>query len=220
MGLFDVSEEKKRAKEIRKEGKSLRKDLLAAGMDKKKLDTFLAEYLTCLEAACIERDSYKSARQKMKFCINAIDVILPQMCEVSVEACKEKLSVLLSNLEQILHDCLLRKDDMDFATTLSYMRNIVPTYSAKDRLMMQSELENLRAVFVDTLDWRAPEFLALAYFLRHENGDLLGEMENSQRNNYIENYYKEQFWDANMECIERVGMLERVLKFEKQTLTK
>ena len=220
MGFFDVSVEKKRAKEIRKEGKHLRKELLAAGVDKKILDPFWEEYLICLEAACRERDNYKIARQKMKFCINAIDVILPQMSDISVAACKEKLGVLLSNLEQMLHDCLIRKDDMDFEITLSYLREKVPNYGAQDRLMMQSEIENLRAIFVDTLDWHAPEFVSLAYFLRHGEQEILAEMGNSQRNNYLENYFKEQFWDENIEVIERAGMLEKVLQFEKQALTK
>lgn len=220
MGLFDISEEKKRAKEIRKEGKELKKELLTAGMEKRMLDAFLEEYLTCLEAACIERDNYKNARMHMKSCMGIIDDILPQMRELSVDACKTKLQGLLADLPLVYHHCLIRKDDMDFATTLLYMKNIIPQYSGNDRLMMQSELENLKAVFADASEWNAPEYLALAYFLRHERSEQLSDMENSQRNNHIENFYKEQFWDKNVELIERVGMLEKVLQFERQTLAK
>lgn len=220
MGLFDISEEKKRAKEIRKEGKELRKELLSAGMDKRSVEDFLEEYLSCLEVACIERDNYRSAREHMKSCMKIIDAILPQMRELSVEVCKTKLQGLLADLPFVYHHCLIRKDDMDFATTLSYMKSRISDYSADDRLMMQSELENLKAVFEDASVWNAPEFLALAYFLRHERSELLSDMENSQRNNHIEIFYKEQFWDKYVELIERVGKLERVLQFEKQALAK
>ena len=220
MGLFDFSEEKKRAKEIRKEGKVLRKELLSAGLEKKMLDVFLEEFLVCLEAACIERDKYKNARGHMKSCMDIIDEILSQMREMSVDTCKAKLSELLSDLPLVFHPCLIRTDDIDFATTLSFMKNKIPVYCAEDRLMMQSELENLKAVFSDAVEWNAPEFLSLAYFLRHGKSELLSDMENSQRNNYMENYYKEQFWDQNVEWIEKAGMLEKVLQFEKQTLVK
>ena len=220
MGLFDVSEEKRRAKEIRKEGKELRKDFLGADLEKRFVDSFLEEYLPCLEQACATQEAYKSARAHMKSCMQIIDEILPQMREFSVEACKEKLQTLLADLPLVYHDCLMRKDDMDFESTLQYMKKRIPAYSADDRLMMQSELENLKAVFEDAILWEAPEFLALAYFLRHERSEQLSDMENSQRNNYIEHFYKEQFWDKNAEAIEKQGMLERVLQFEKQTLAK
>ena len=220
MGLFDISEEKKRSKEIRKEGKELRKALLSAGMEKRMVETFLEEYLVCLEAACAERDAYKNARNHMESCMRIIDEILPQMRELSTSACKEKLNLLLVDLPLVFHPCLIRKDDMDFGTTLSYMQRQIPIYNAEDRLMMQSELENLKSVFADAALWNAPEFLSLAYFLRHERSELLSDMENSQRNNYIEIFYKEKFWDQNVEFIERVGMLERVLQFEKQILAK
>ena len=49
MGLFDVSEEKKRAKEIKKEGKILRKWILLSGLDKKQVDSFMDEFLLCVE---------------------------------------------------------------------------------------------------------------------------------------------------------------------------
>ena len=66
MGLFDISEEKKRAKMIRKEGKKLRKALVGVGVDKRFADEFLEEYLQNMERACIERDAYKAARMHIQ----------------------------------------------------------------------------------------------------------------------------------------------------------
>lgn len=220
MGLFDNNEEKKRAKEIRKEGKGLRKDLLNAGLDKRRVDTFLEEYLPSLERACVEREAYQNARLHMESCMELIHEILPKMRELSSEDCKVKLMRILDELALVYHDCLVRKDDMDFDSTYQYMKRKIPAYAAEERLMMQSELENLQAVFEDALCWVAPEFLALAYYLRHERSECFADMENSQRNNYIEHYYKEQFWDSNVEEIEKADMLERILQFEKEILAK
>ena len=48
MGLFEQSEAKKRANEIKKEGREVRKALLSAGLDKKLADSFLDEFTECL----------------------------------------------------------------------------------------------------------------------------------------------------------------------------
>lgn len=218
MGLFDVSEEKKRAKEIRKEGKELRKKLVAAGMEKRTADEFLEEYIACLETACIERDEYKNARIHMKTCMDKIENILCDMREISPAACKAKLEGLLADLSLVYHHCLVRQDDMDFASTYLYMKKQIPAYQAEDRLMMQSELENLKAVFADEVQWNPPEYMSLAYFLRHERRELLAEMENSQRNNHMELIYKEQFWDKYATLIEQIDMLDEVLQLEKRYL--
>lgn len=220
MGLFAVSDEKKRAKEIRKEGKVLRKDLLKAGLEKKMVDVFLEEYLASLERACMEQQNYKDARLHMQSCISCINEMLPQMSGLAADVCKTRLKGMLTELSQVYHDCLIRRDDMDYQSTYEYMKRTIPGYTDASRLMMQSELENLRAVFEDALEWDSPEFVALAYYLRHERSETLSEMENSQRNNYMENYFKEKFWDENSEIIEKAYMLERVLQFENEMLAK
>lgn len=218
MGLFDVSEEKKRAKEIRKEGKELRKKLVTAGMEKRTADQFLEEYIACLETACLERDAYKNARIHMKTCMDKIDNILLDMREIAPEVCKTKLQGLLEDLSLVYHHCLVRQDDMDFASTYVYMKKQIPAYKAEDRLMMQSELENLKAVFADEVQWNPPEYMSLAYFLRHERKELLADMENSQRNNHMEIIYNEQFWDKYAPLIEQIDMLDEVLQLEKRYL--
>ena len=100
------------------------------------------------------------------------------------------------------------------------MTERVPLYKSEDRLMMQSELENLKAVFDDTMLWSAPDFMALAYFLRHKEREELADLENSQRNHYIESIYKEEFWSENARLLEQARVLEEVEKFATDMFTK
>ncbi len=218
MGLFDVSEEKKRAKEIRKEGKFLRKELLTSGLDKKWVDSFLEEFFSCLERAYAERLAYESARRHTESCLQIINDMLPQMREISPAECKTKLQSLLVDLPLVYHDCFVRKDDLDYEITLSYMKRQVPAYEQKDRLMMQSELENLKSVFDDASLWHAPNYMALAYFLLHEGSAGLADMENTQRNLYIERVYKERFWSEGQKTLEQGNVLAPVREFEKKML--
>jgi len=220
MGLFDVSEEKKRAKEIKKEGKTLRKWVLLSGLEKKQVDAFMDEFLACVELGICQQDNYRAAKAHMKACLSVIDKILPEMRELPVEACKAQLQSILNDLPVVYHECLIRKEDLDFESTLNYMKKKVPIYTSEDRLMMQSELENLKAVFDDTILWDAPDFVALAYFLRHKESAQLSDLENSQRNSYIERVYKEEFWNGNAKLLEQARVLEEVEKFTVDMLAR
>lgn len=220
MGLFDVSEEKKRAKEIRKEGKILRKWVLLSGLDKKQVDSFMEEFLACVEQGVNQQENYRSARAHMEAACSVINEILPEMRELSVDVCKAHLHNILDHLPFVYHDCLIRKDDLDYESTLNYMKQRVPVYKSEDRLMMQSELENIKAVFDDTILWSAPDFMALAYFLRHKEGEQLADLENSQRNSYIERVYKEEFWNENAGLLEQARVLDEVEKFATDMLAK
>lgn len=220
MGLFEISEEKRRAKEIKKEGKNLRKWILLSGVDKKQTDAFMDEFLACLEQGICQRDNYYSAREHMESGLRVINEILPQMRELQAEECKKRLSGLLADLPFVYHDCFIREDDLDYESTLRYMNKQVPAYSSSDRLMMQSELENIKAVFDDAMLWDAPDFVALAYFLRHKSGELLSDMENFARNSYIERVYKEEFWDDCRRFLEQADALEQVEKFAAEMFAK
>lgn len=220
MGLFEISEEKRRAKEIKKEGKNLRKWIQLSGVDKKQTEAFMDEFLICLEQGICQRDRYDSARAHMASCLKVIDEILPQMRELQAEECKRRLGSLLADLPYVFHDCFIRMDDLDYEATLRYMNKQVPLYSDSDRLMMQSELENIKAVFDDAMLWNAPDFVALAYFLRHKSSDLLSDMENSARNSYIERVYKEEFWDDCKRFLEQADAVEQVEKFAADMFAK
>lgn len=213
MGLFEVSEEKKRAKEIKKEGKSLRKAILASGLDKKQVDTFLEEFLCCVEQGLSLKEQYTSAKAHMESSLSVVNEILPVMRELPVEQCKARLQQILSDLPYVYHECLIRREDLDYDSTLRYMKAKVPVYTKEDRLMMQSELENLKAVFDDAIQWMPPEFMALAYFLRQEGSAELADMENTGRNAYIEQFYREKFWNPNARLLDQGHVLEHVEQF-------
>jgi len=204
MGLFDVSEEKRRAKEIKRRSKELRRGLLEAGLDKKWTDAFLEELSECLEEACLLKESYSMARKHIISCFEMIEGILPDMRSMGVSVCRAQLQKILAELPQVYHECLIRRDDLDFESTMNYMKKAVPVYNGEERLMMQSELENLLAVFSDAKEWAAPDFVELAYFVRNEKRELLADIENSQRNAYIKRVYNEKFWNESVEHLASV----------------
>ena len=122
------------------------------------------------------------------------------------EEVRERLRKLTIVLAEVFHECTIREDDRDFKLTCDYFNNIAETYEASGRLMLQSELENLHYLLGDILQWKAPDFPALAYFCKFEDKSRLGELSNDRRNEILIKYYKESYWNELGRKLLAVGM--------------
>ena len=182
MGLFNQSIEKKREKEIRREAKEISKELAAFGMDKKATKEYLEVFQELLIDACLQKDCYVCSKQQMAECRLLIDTLLPDIAKKEANEVCSQLKQLVVLLQGIYHECTIRRDDLDFASTYAYIKKTAQEYDGSDRLMLQSELENLLHVVEETLEWEAPDFCALACFCKYGNRSDLAEIENHQRN--------------------------------------
>ena len=211
MGLFNQSTEKKREKEIRREAKEISKELAAFGMDKKATKEYLEVFQELLIDACLQKDCYVCSKQQMAECRLLIDTLLPDIAKKEANEVCSQLKQLVVLLQGIYHECTIRRDDLDFASTYAYIKKTA-------RLMLQSELENLLHVVEETLEWEAPDFCALACFCKYGNRSDLAEIENHQRNEMIMRFYREQFWDGFERELEDCGVKERVTDWIKEKL--
>lgn len=95
-------------------------------------------------------------------------------------------------------------------------------FSNTNFIMLRSELENLHALLEDTSEWRSPNFFALAYYFEHEpeKRDKIAEMENENRNKFLEDYLEEHLMETFMMeagcagCIDRVEQMIRDYIYE------
>ena len=210
MGIFQQNSEKKREKVIHKEAKELGKDLISAGLDKKLVKDYIEELQENLLEACRLKVGYVLSKKCMEDAKALIEEQLADILTNTPEQSKELVKQLIAVLSQVYHECTIRRDDMDFASTYSYLKSTASNYDGSNRIMMQSEFENLHAMIEETLVWEEPDFYALAYFCRHGNRADLGELENNQRNEMIIRYYKEQFGDNFSRELAQVQMTEKV----------
>ncbi len=206
MNFGERAEARRKAKELKNEMKQLKKELLAVGCEKGTVSTALKDFAGALELGETLRTEYAGARGHMKGAREQIDQLLLCMGESTEEEVGVRLGNLLEELGQVCHECLLRKDDPDFQSSVRGVKKMAGERAQADRsgmaaIMLRSELENIRAVLNDAMVWEAPDFFALAYFLLHGNKGSLKEMENRQRNVYVSAYTKEHFTDAFLrEC--------------------
>lgn len=200
MNFEERAASRKKIKNLKNELKGLKKEMMSAGGDKAQVNSDLKELQEALELAdCLYRD-YEEAGAHLMKAREAIAKLLACMGESPAAEVKESLGVLLADLEQVYHDCSIREDDLDFQSTVRSLKQMAENYSDNRAgmagIMLRSELENVGAVLDDASGWRAPDFLALAYFLLHEDGKVLKEMENEQRNAQVLAYSKAHFLDG------------------------
>lgn len=215
--LFDRSGKGKRLRELRGELKELKKTLLASGCEKAAVAGELKTFEEALELGGTLQTDYAEAVGHLTRAREAIMKLLDCMGESPAEEVHASLDALMADLTQVHHDCLLREDDTDFQSTVQSLKRMVAQYEENVKaaktatgntfaaIMLRSELENVSAVLDDAAGWREPDFLALAYFFQHEDKAGLRDMENGQRNIYIQNYLEEHFMRAFLQRCSGAG---------------
>lgn len=193
--------------------KQLKKELLSAGCGKGTVNTALRELQEAMELGDSLRTAYEMSGEHLNRARESIQRLLDFMSESPAGEVKESLKELVADLELIYHDCSIRADDPDFQSTIECLKRMVAGFGengAAMELMLRSELENIKSVLDDTSGWKAPDFFALAYFTLHEDKDELKEMENEQRNAFLEEYLKNRFMDAFLRECQKAGAGEKV----------
>ena len=210
MGIFAQIAEKKREREIQKEAKELTKELISCGMDKRSAKNYMEMLGNLVFAAIMQRDIYRESKKCMAEVQNIIEVLLANITEMKSEKVRRDLERLTVKMTGVFHECTIRKDDLDFASTYDYINQAAIEYESDQRLMLQSELENLLHTISEIVEWEEPNFCALALFYQYGSREELADIENGQRNEMLIKYYKGQFWDDFEKELSAIGMTERV----------
>lgn len=220
MGIFTQSAEKKREKEIQREVRELTKELISCGMNKRTAKNYMEILEKLVFEASMQRDAYIESKKRMTSVQIIIETLLVDIMEMEPEKVRSELARLAAELIDVFHECTIRKDDLDFASTYEYINRVVREYEGSQRLMLQSELENLLHMISEIVEWEEPNFCALALFCKYGAREDLGDIENSQRNEMLLSYYKGQFWDDFEKELAAVRMTERVEKWVEEKVKK
>lgn len=210
MGFSERAAARKKSKDLKNELKEYRKHILATvGGDKAKLTEDLKQFQVAMELGASLYADYAKAREHLKQAQMLLETLLENMKDSGAAEVKARLKELVVHLEGVYHDCLIRKDDLDFESTLRNLRQMVEKYSdstaGMQAIMLRSELENVKAVLDDTAGFLPPDFLALAYYYLHADKSALGDMENEQRNQLVLAFFKDEFMDELMGQFYRAG---------------
>ncbi len=217
MSFAEKAALRRKSKDLKNELKDLKKNLLSAGCEKGRVTQYLNEFEDALEMGNSLQVQYNDAGEHLRLARETIGKLLECMGESPAAEVDASLQMLAAELDLVYHDCSIRKDDLDFLSTVESLKQMIAVRKQQTAggtgmsdIMLRSELENIKAVLDDAAGWSAPDFLALAYYFLHEDKDALGEMENEQRNTYIFSYFREHFMGAfETEC-NKAGLTQKV----------
>lgn len=216
MNFGERAAARRKSKELKNELKDMRRDFLGVGYDKTLVANLLRELQETAELADTLQSDYVEAGEHLRQAREAIMKLLDYMGESPAAEVQASMNTLIADLDQVYHDCSIREDDLDFQSTIQCLKQMVAeqgnAFEAGNMqaIMLRSELENIKAVLDDAAGWKAPDFLALAYYFLHEDRDSLREMENEQRNQYVFSYFKEHYMDDFLYKSKRAGVEERI----------
>lgn len=211
MSFIEKASARKRTRELKAEIKQLRKNLLDAGCDKAVVNAGSKEFLEAVEQGRVLCAEYRLSYMHLKKAQKEIGYLLINMSKIPAEKLTEQLNKLVDHLENSYNDCLISKDDPDFESTVSSLKNVIRenVYTGMPLIMLRSELENIKAMLDDVTERAAPHFLSLGYFVLHMDSSILKDMENGQRNAYVKSCCEEGLEPFLLEC-QRTGCFEHL----------
>lgn len=215
MNFGERAAARKKLKDNRNEIKQLRKKILEAGCDKNTVNQNIKCFQETLELSNQLQADYEAARIHLTQALEVIAALLEMIGESEFDEVRNQFAVLISELEQVFHDCSIREDDMDFQSSLTCLQQMLETFtessvSGMPAIMLRSELENLQSVLEDARGWSAPDYFGLAYYYLYADKNDLKEMENHQRNQLITDYVREHFLAEFSEECRKAGVIRQM----------
>ncbi len=221
MGIWEQAGEKKKEKERKRMIRYFRKCLFHAGIEKSIANKYLREMQETLESANQMRAEYLLAKSHLIRAQRKIERLLDYFEDWTLPELVKQLQILAKQLQLVSNDCLMQEDDMDFVSSRECFLQMGDEQRLKMpgmRIMLQSELENQNAIFLEALAWEAPDFFAYAYYILHEGNENVKEMENDRRNSLVTEYVNDHFLDEFFGLCERAKIQEQVIALMQDTI--
>lgn len=221
MGTWEQAGGPKKGKERKRMIRCFRKCLFRAGIEKSTANKYLREMQETLETANQMRGDYLLAKKHLIRAQRKIERLLDYFEDWTLPELVKQLQALTKELQMVSNDCLMQEDDMDFVSSRECFQQMGDEQRLKMpgmRIMLQSELENLNAVFLEALEWEAPDFFAYAYYILHEGDEKIKEMENDRRNSLVTQYVNDCYLDEFFELCERAKIQEQVIALMQDTI--
>lgn len=201
--------------------KGLKKELKTAGVDMSFVKGWQKSYDKVKKQCPAIEGQYIKAKadlQHVMECLKGMEQLLISAKDISDKVFKEKLNHYAKELKKYQggfnQEFLIGKEDQEFHLTFSTILSLCgkTLKESKERLILQSEVENLMAITKEALDKSWPEFRELAYYyLEHTDRELL-ELPHMDKVQFVKKLYQNEFYNPMKQVIEASLGLERAEK--------
>ncbi len=191
--------------------KGLKKELKTAGADISFVKGWQKGYDKVKKQYPIMQNQYMKAKTDLNAvmdCLKCMEQLLIDAKDVS-----ETVRELKKYQNAFNHEFLIGKEDKEFQLTFTTILALCAKgmNEKKDRLILQSEVENLMAITKEALEKEWPEFREMAYFyLNHTDRELL-ELPHSDKVHFVKKLYADEFYNPMKQVVEAALGTERAL---------
>jgi len=208
--------------------KELKKELKAAGADfsfvkgwQKNYDKVKKQY-PVMETQYIKA---KSDLESVMVCLKEMEQLLILSKDTAdFDAAKRNLSNYVHKLKSYQNsfnqEFLIGKEDREFHLTFSAIISLCAKdkKEKRERLILQSEVENLMVITKEALEKNWPDFRAMAYFYLEHSDKELYELPHQDKVRTVQNIYVNEFYQPMKQVIESALGTERADKVMEEEL--
>ncbi len=192
--------------------KELKRKLQAAGCDMSVVKTWQKQLDRITKMYPVAKNQYQSARQNLdcaKEAFSRMEDMLMLDFAWSQAAAKE-MAMLRKELrhykDAMDHEFLVSGEDQEFHSTFQTIIKLMDGYDGKNRVILKSEVENIRHMADEILERPMPGLIALSYFyVNHDDSELV-DIPPKQRLALIEQGVEEEFWKPILEETKMAGI--------------
>lgn len=180
--------------------KELKKELQNAGCDMSVVKSWQKQLDRISKLYPMTKNRYQSARQNLDCAQEAftrMETMLMQDFAWSDAATKE-FAMLRKEIKHYKdcmdHEFLVSGEDHEFHSTFNTILKLMDGYDGKNRVILKSEVENIRSMSAEILERPMPGLIALSYFyVNHDDSELV-DIPPKERLKLIESGIEEEFW--------------------------
>lgn len=178
--------------------KELKEALAACGCDMNTFKSWQRQYEKLIKQMPSVRAQYENAL----FTTQEVYVIAQELEKMIVdrgEAVRKEFAGMLKNLKKVKntfdHEFIISREDREFHSTFDSILKlgVKALDDAQQRLILQSEIENLLALLKENLEKEEPQLYALCFFYQEHSDQELMELPPSKRVERIVEQYQNEF---------------------------
>lgn len=207
--------------------KGLKKELKNAGADLSFVKSWQKNYDKVKKQYPVMENQYVKAKADLNAVmehLKGLEQLLIDAKVISDVNFKKQLSQYAKELKKYQNgfkqEFLIGEEDQEFHLTFSTILSLCgkEMKEQKERLILQSEVENLMAITKEALEKVWPEFREMAYFyLEHSDRELL-ELPHGEKVLFVKKLYKDEFYAPMKQILEASLGAQRAIKIMEEEL--
>lgn len=207
--------------------KGLKKELKNAGADLSFVKNWQKNYDKVKKQYPVMENQYVKAKADLNAVmehLKGLEQLLIDAKVISDVNFKKQLSQYAKELKKYQNgfkqEFLIGEEDQEFHLTFSTILSLCgkEMKEQKERLILQSEVENLMAITKEALEKVWPEFREMAYFyLEHSDRELL-ELPHGEKVLFVKKLYKDEFYAPMKQILEASLGAQRAIKIMEEEL--